>query len=194
VTLVGAEHWRTRNVARNVARALTLQRRYAEALPWLDRAIAVPVGSRDPGPVGTWGKRVSRAEVLFRLGRREEALAEAATAVGHLEKLAAADVADASWTLATARVRWGRMSSEAGHPREAEAPLMAALAWLDRAGTDAARRAEAACELARARLLQGGDGKDALRQCLPTYRAWGLAEPEVVEALEQLLDGSARPR
>ena len=47
VALVGEEHWRTRNVARNVGRALALQRRYAEALPWMDRSIVVPAGSGD---------------------------------------------------------------------------------------------------------------------------------------------------
>jgi serine/threonine-protein kinase len=191
VSLVGEDHWRTRNVARNVGRALALQQRYAEAVPWLDRAIAVPAGTSDPGPVGTWGKRASRAQVLFRLGRRHEALAEASAAVAGLEPLAAADVADAPWTLATARVRLGRMLSEAGRPREAEPLLGAALEWLDRAGTDTARRAEASCELARAQILQGRRSGDALDRCLPVYRAWGLAEREVVEALERLADASA---
>ena len=107
-----------------------------------------------------------------------------------LEPLAAADVADAPWALATARVVLGRMLSEAGRPREAEPPLTAALEWFDRAGTDTARRAEATCELARARILQGRGAGDALRRCLPVYRAWGLAAPEVVEALERL---AARP-
>jgi serine/threonine-protein kinase len=191
VSLVGKDHWRTRNVARNVGRALALQQRYAEALPWLDRAIAVPLGSGDPGPVGTWGKKATRAQVLFRLGRREEALAEARAAVAGLEPLAAADVADAPWTLATARVRLGRLLNEAGHPREAEPALAAAQEWFDRAGTDTARRAEATCELARAQILQGRRSGDALSRCLPVYGAWGLAEREVVEALERLVAGSA---
>ena len=191
VVLVGEQHWRTRNVARNVGRALALQRRYADALPWLDRAIAVPSGSSDPGPVGTLGKRATRAQVLFRLGRRQEALAEATAAVEGLEPLAASDVADAPWTLATARVRLGRMLSELGRPREAEPPLAAAVAWFDRAGTDTARRAEASCELARAQILQGRHSADVLGRCLPVLRAWGLAEPEVVEALERLADRSA---
>ena len=190
VLLVGEAHWRTRNVARNIGWALALQQRHAEALPWLDRAIAVPVGSRDPGPVGTWGKRATRAQLLFRLGRRSEAFAEATAAVAGLEPLAAADVADAPWTLATARLRLGRMLNEAGRPREGEPRVAAALEWFDRAGTDTARRAEATCELARARVLQGRRTGDAFDRCLPVYRAWGLAEREVVEALERLVDGS----
>jgi hypothetical protein len=193
VSLVGEGHWRTRNVARNLGRALALQQRYAEALPWLDRAIAVPVGSSDPGPVGTWGKRARRAQVLFRLGRRGDGLAEAAAAVAALERLAAADMADASWTLATARVLLGRMLTEAGRPLQAEPPLAAAVEWFDRAGTDTARRAESTCELARARILQGRRSADALSGCLPVYRAWGLAEREVVEALERLVEGSGIP-
>lgn len=190
LVLVGEHHWRTRNVARNIGSTLALQRRFREALPWLDRAIAVPEGGSDPGPVGTWGKRATRAEVHFRLGHRSQALAEAAAAVAGLEPLAAAEVADAAWTLATVRVRLGRLLSEAGRPREAEVPLAAAVQWFDRAGTDAARRAGATCELARARILQGRRAADALERCLPVYRAWGLADPEVVEALEQL---AARP-
>ena len=188
VRLVGEGHWRTRNVARNIARALALQQRYAEALPWLDRAIAVPPGTSDPGPVGTLGKRATRAHILFRLGRRTEAFAEATAAVAGLEPLAAAEVADAPWTLATVRVRLGRMLNEAGRPGEAEPPLAAALEWFDRAGTDTARRAEASCELARAQVLQGRRGGDVLERCLPVYRAWGLAEHEVVEALERLVE------
>ena len=102
VALVGEEHWRTRNVARNVGRALALQRRYAEALPWMDRSIVVPAGRQDEGRVGSWGKRAQRAEVLFRLGRREEALAEATVAVSALER--AGEVA----TWPTRRGRWPR--------------------------------------------------------------------------------------
>jgi hypothetical protein len=44
---------------------------------------------------------------------------EAAAAVAGLEPLAAAEAADAAWTLATARVRLGLLS-EGGRPREAE--------------------------------------------------------------------------
>ena len=101
-------------------------------------------------------------------------------------------MADAAWTLATAQVLLGRMLTEAGRPREAEPPLRAALEWLDRAGTDKPRQAEASCELARARILQGSDAGDAIGKCLPVYRAWGLAEQEVVDALERLNKGSAR--
>ena len=52
-----------------------------------------------------------------------------------------------------------------------------------------ARRAEASCELGRARVLQGGRAEDRqrLRECLPIYRAWGLADREVVAAIESLV-------
>jgi serine/threonine-protein kinase len=193
--LVGDGHWRTRNVARNLGCTLALQRRYADALPWFERAMAVPPWSEDAKGVGISGMRAQRASALFRLGRRAEAIAEATAAVTALERLAPA-TADAAWTLAMAQVRLGRMLAEAGRPREAEVPLRAALELLDRAATDQPRRAEATCELARARLLQARDPADAQRlgECLPVYRAWGLADREVVEALERLAKGTTASR
>src|SRR5262245_7996748 len=67
--LLGDEHWRTRNVKRNVGRSLALQQRYAESLPWMDRASGTIVGapSRD---AEHWGIRAQRAQVRFRLGDR----------------------------------------------------------------------------------------------------------------------------
>ena len=188
-SLLGQDHWRTRNVARNVGRALALQQRYAEALPWMDRALATTVG--DPSTdAGRWGIRAQRAQVLFRLGRREEALAEATAAVESLQRLPEADAASA---LGLARVVLGRMLVEMGRPREAERALAAAVDDLETLGPNHPQRAEASCELGRARALQGGRAGDwqRLEQCLPIYRAWGLADREVVAALERLL--AARP-
>ena len=70
--------------------------------------------------------------------------------------------------------------------------------WYEAHGADVSRRAEAACELARARLLQrdSAEERQRLAQCLPVYRAWGLAEPETVRALESIrlaAVASARP-
>ena len=41
VALLGEKHWRIRNLARNVGRILALQQHYDEALPWMDRALAI---------------------------------------------------------------------------------------------------------------------------------------------------------
>jgi eukaryotic-like serine/threonine-protein kinase len=184
-TLYGESHWRTRNVARNVGRALELQQRYAEALSWMDRATVRTVGGEPGDDFGAWLMRAQRAQVLFRLGRREEALAEATSAV---ESLPGWAHARAPWTLATARVLLGRMLVEAGRPREAEPVLAAALDHFVGDEPEHARRAEASCELGRARLLQGGRAEDRqrLRECLPIYRAWGLADRESVAAIEKL--------
>ena len=52
--------------------------------------------------------------------------------------------------------------------------------------------ADAECELGRAQVLQGAipEGRAALERCLPIYRAWGLADREVVRSLERLLADS----
>ena len=42
VALLGEDHWRVSNIARNIGRILALQQQYEEALPWMDRAIACP--------------------------------------------------------------------------------------------------------------------------------------------------------
>jgi serine/threonine protein kinase/tetratricopeptide (TPR) repeat protein len=179
--LLGDDHRRTRNVARNVGRALVLQQRYAEALTWMDRALGADA-SEDAGVLGI---RAQRAHLLFRLGRKEEAIALAAASVTSLEGLARDDTAA---MLAGARVLLGRMLIEVDRPGAAEPILNAALQWLDRLGADHPQRAEAACELARVRVLNGArvEGLTQLRQCLPVYKSWGLAEREVVTALERL--------
>ena len=89
----------------------------------------------------------------------------------------------------SSRLLLGRMLNETGRPREAEPAVGAALREFDPLGPTHPQRAEAACELARARLLQQRRDEDRrlLSECLPTYRAWGLAEPQVVTSLERLL-------
>jgi len=188
VALVGEDHWRTRNVARNVGRALALQQRYAEAVPWMDRALPAAAGGAEDA--GVLGLRAQRAQILFRVGRRAEAVEEATAAVDALERLPASD---GERGLAGARVLLGRMLVESGRSGEAEPRLTAAFAWLERLGPEHPQRAEGSCELARVRLLRGGgvEERRRLTHCLPIYRAWGLAEPEVVRALERLL--LARP-
>ena len=91
-SLLGEDHWRTKNIARNVGRALALQQRYAEALPWMDRASA-PAANDEAWNARRGGILAQRAQVLFRLGRREAALAEARTALEMAERLPPADAA-----------------------------------------------------------------------------------------------------
>ena len=183
--LLGEEHWRTRNTARNVGRAFVFQRRYAEALEWMDRASAGGDLADPHLAAGRWGMRAQRAHVLFRLGRRQEALAAATEATTALERL---PIESAAWPLAFSRVLRGRMLVEIGRPAHAEAPLIAALGYFESADGHRRYLAEASCELARARLLQSSRPEewDRLSQCLPVYRAWGLADMEVVESLDGL--------
>ena len=74
LALLGENHWRVRNIARNIGRILDLQGRYDEALPWMDRAIAIGTNTSEIEDAGLEGMRAQRAWILFRLGRRAEAL------------------------------------------------------------------------------------------------------------------------
>jgi hypothetical protein len=89
VALLGENHWRVRNLARNVDRILVLQGHYDEALPWMDRALASPRNQKSSGDPGLEGIRAQRAWMVFRLGRRDEALDQAAGAVSALERVLA---------------------------------------------------------------------------------------------------------
>jgi serine/threonine-protein kinase len=189
VDTVGDGHWRTRNAARNVGRILALQQRYAESLTWMDRAIAVPIGldrSRDPGLQSIVSQR---AAIVFRLGRREEAVRELRRSAA---VLATMSVAEADGVRAANSLMLARALNDIGQPAEAEARLAATAAWYDRFTGDQPSRAEAECERARARVLQGfvDEGRARLDRCLPIYRRWGLAEREVVDALAAV----SRPR
>lgn len=188
-TLFGERHWRTSNVARNIGRSFALRGRYEEAVTWMDQAIAA-LSAVDPadlpdGRTGLYGMRAQRALMLFRLNHRQDALAQAAAAVADLEPLRSAN---ATRQLVISRVILGRMLNESGRSREAEPILTMALADLERLGPRHPQYAEALCERSRARLLQGTGTADRQRldECLPIYRSWGLAEPEVVAALEAL--------
>jgi serine/threonine-protein kinase len=191
LSLVGENHWRTRNVSRNVGRTLFLQRRYAEALPWMDRALPTPAEEAAGGRPQTF-VRAQRALVLFRLGRRAEAVAETKYALQMLERV---NTPEAAPPLAGTRVLLGRMLVEMDRPGEALAPLEAAADWTGHLGPGNPQHAEATCELARARILRGGRDEDwqRLQQCLPVLRTWGLADPEAVAGLERLA-ASPSPR
>ncbi len=184
--LAGEHHWRTRNMARNVGRVLALQQRYAEALPWLDRAIAAQIPTEPADDAGRMGIRAQRAAVWFRLGHQDAAIAELTRIVEALPKArnAQSDTVEA-WT----RILLARALNDAGHPARAEQALLPARKWFERYEPSHPRRAEVACELGRARILQHADGVEraSLARCLADYRRWGLAEPEVVASIERVL-------
>ena len=188
-SLFGERHWRTANVARNVGRSLALQQRYQEAVAWMTQAIdtlsAVDPADLPNGPAGLFGMRAQRAQMLFRLNRRQDGMAQAAVAVADLERL---PPANAARQLAASRVLLGRMLNETRRPRDAEPTLTKALGGLENLGPTHPQYAEALCELTRARLLQRASASDRERldECLPIYRHWGLAERDVVAALEAL--------
>ena len=188
-SLFGERHWRTANVARNVGRSLALQQRYQDGVAWMTQAIDT-LSSVDPadlpnGRAGLFGMRAQRAQMLFRLNRRQDGMAQAAAAVADLERLPSANAAR---PLAASRVLLGRMLNETRRPREAEPTLTKALGGLENLGPTHPQYAEALCELTRARLLQRASASDRERldECLPIYRHWGLAERDVVAALEAL--------
>lgn len=189
VALLGGDHWRVRNIARNIGRISALQDQWDEALRWMDRAIAIgaqKTGSQDPG---FEGMKAQRAWILFRLGRRAEGLEAVRGAVSALEQMK--DPND-GYALAFSRVLLARMLDTMGRPDQAERPARAALVWFERWGRDHPGYADAECELGRARVLQGAipEGRVALERCLPIYRAWGQADREVVRSIERLLVAS----
>jgi hypothetical protein len=97
--------WQARVLAderRNIGRSLALQQRYAEALPWMYRAIS----NAEPG-VGAVVMRAQRALILHRLGRRETT-AEIASAIESLERLSSPETAR---RLASAQLLLGRILS-----------------------------------------------------------------------------------
>jgi eukaryotic-like serine/threonine-protein kinase len=188
-TLLGDTHWRLRNVARNIALVIGMQGRENEALPWLDRAVSIRSESPAAEDPGRMGIRAQRALVLFRVGRREEALAEVQAAIAALRGMK--DTLAPYW-LAHGRANHGRMLLELDRASEAEPLLRDALAFFDRFRPDPRRQAEVGCLLGWARTLQGAreEGAAALEQCLPVYRAWGQADRRLVAKLDALLAGT----
>jgi serine/threonine-protein kinase len=192
LTLLGEEHWMTVNVARNVGWILALEGRYAEALDWMDRAIAAL--ARSPG----WdGRRIQlhmsgrRGVILHRLGRSAEGLAAIEAA---LAGVSASRVPDPAPLVTELRIWGAAVLIESGRAADGEAFARAALAGASSAMTDEPMRAtQAECMLgwALAASGRGDEGRRLLRSCLPAYRAWGLADPKIVASLDALVGGGA---
>jgi serine/threonine-protein kinase len=186
VALFGENHWRIRNIARNIGQLLALQQRYPEALAWMDRAVAIHADTTSSDYAGLEGVRAQRAWILFRLGRRSEALDAVSRAVSALE--GTKDSND-GFALAFSRILLARVLTETGRPAEAEAPARAAMAWFERWGRNHPKYADAECEVGRAQMLQGhaAEGRALVAHCLPIYRPWGQADRHILESLERLL-------
>ena len=118
VSLLGEDHWRVRNNARNIGRILTLQEQYDEALPWMDRAVAIGMNRATAEDPGLEGMRSQRAWILFRLGRRAEALEAVTAAVSALERM---KQPNDGYALAFSRVLRARILVGMGRPDQAEA-------------------------------------------------------------------------
>jgi eukaryotic-like serine/threonine-protein kinase len=188
--LLGENHWRTANVARSVGAILALQERYADALPWIDKGIAI--ARRGPSSSGrTMELKMEgrRSMVLLRLGRGEEALRALRTAMTELEALEGDQAVQA---LTDLRAFHALALIETGRPAEAEAPARQALAAFDALGNEKSR-AWAECLLGWALVLSGrrGEGRAALARCLPLYREWGLADPGMVAGIGRALAAPA---
>ena len=181
-----------RNIARNIGRILALQQQHDEALPWMDRAIAIGGSQRRSEDPGLEGMRAQRAWILFRLGRRAEALEAVTAAVSALERMK--DPND-GYALAFSRAllrtdaerdgaaRRGRASSTRRRWRGSNAGAATIPVTPMRNASWDARR----CFRARSPREE-----PTLERCLPIYRAWGQADREIVESIERLLVDSAR--
>ena len=122
-SLLGDDPLAHANVARNVGRALALQQRYADALPWMDRGARKACGRRWVARAGWWGIRAQRAQVLFRLGRRERS----AGGGDGCRRVAGAAAANDSGVAAlhSPACCSGECWNEMGRPHEAERALTA---------------------------------------------------------------------
>ncbi len=158
----------------------------------MDRAIAIRRNPSLDEYTSLEGIRAQRAWILYRLGRRDEALEQATAAVSALERM---KDSSAGYVLAFSRSLLARILNELGRPEDAEPAARAAIAWFERYGPAHPKYADAECQLGRAQVLQGktAEGRAAIGRCLPIYRAWGLADRDDVAAIERLLASSARP-
>ena len=155
--------------------------RYAEALSWMDRALAVaarlPNAIRNPGLFGIASQRSCHP---FRMvPRRGDArTAHAGSA------LAAMKTSRPRACVSGSRCCSARALNDTGRPAEADLCLAA-----PPRGSSASPEPSAAggsrCERARSQILAKSGSPEAhavLDRCLPIYRRWGMAEREIVAA------------
>jgi tetratricopeptide (TPR) repeat protein len=188
VEIFGEAHWRTANTARNIGRVYELERRYAEALSWLDRAATFYAAAENPGNTNVLYIRAQMGPVLLRLGRGTDAERLLTDVLARLTPRQHEVGPD---RIADVRLWLGRTLVERKKPRPAIDHLSAAVAHRERVlAGDHPRLAEARCELGRARaaLHEVAAARELLAACLPIYRSWGLADPVVLAQAARALD------
>jgi tetratricopeptide (TPR) repeat protein len=174
----GPEHGDTANALRNVARAKQLQRRAAEALPLLRRALAI--AARHWQPRGVAALRAQTARAAWVVERTPRALQELEDAAR--EVVAVATAAGDRYP-ADALTALGLSLHEAGRACDAVVPLRDALA---RRGGAAATATpgfglETRCALRLAERACGQPTAAAeLGACAADLPRWGLADPELL--------------
>ena len=187
VRLVGEDHRQVANTARNVGRLLQLQQRYEEALPHLQnaRAISGRLNGKTHRLTGYMSGQLGM--ILLDLGRLDEALQTVQEAVGIIEN----DIPEEGHSYrADGQVWLGRAFLAKAIPDEAEPLLRLALAYRQATlRADHPKIAEAQCLLGRALAMQDrhADAEVLLREGYPIFKAWGLAEANIVEQIRQSL-------
>ena len=187
VRLVGEDHRQVANTTRNVGRLLQLQQRYDEALLYLQDALAI--SQRVDGEIHriTGYMMGQLGMILLDLGRLDEALQTVQEAVGIIEN----DIPEEGHSYrADGQVWLGRAFLAKAIPDEAEPLLRLALAYRQATlRADHPKIAEAQCLLGRALAMQGrhADAEVLLREGYPIFKAWGLAEANIVEQIRRSL-------
>jgi Tetratricopeptide repeat len=184
--VLGEDHWRTVNVVRNIGWILALQRRDAEALKWMDRALA---SLRRMAHLEHRKMRFHvqgrRARILLRLGHPKEAVEILeSTLAAHTE----AKVPGSEYIGTDLRMGMALVLLETGRAAGAVPHARAAVAAVEREPMHDPTRAQAECLLGGA-LVQSGaaaEGRALLDRCLPVYRAWGLADTRLVASLDAI--------
>jgi tetratricopeptide (TPR) repeat protein len=172
----GPRHWKVANASRNVGQLLAFQGRYAEGLPFIERAIAIKaeLGETDRSYEYLRGQR---ALMLVGAGREAEGIPILQRVWERMESTQGPGgpgyTADATVWLGIARLH-------TGNPVAAEDLFRQAVeireSILD---GDHPRVAEARCGLGASLAARGRDEEAAalLGGNVERYRAWGLAHP-----------------
>jgi tetratricopeptide (TPR) repeat protein len=197
--LLGPEHWETSNVARNLARMLEMQGRYAEALPLMREAYQAVRQRVDDGGRGAAVLGGQLGVLLARTGERAEGLGLLRKAYRELDAMFPSGhhhVADTAVALARALLAGQATRAEVG-----EAERMAGRAVEIRSaqlGADHPKLAEARCWLGIVLAAQGrrDEAQPLLGEALPVFARWGMADPadlrEARRRLAEVESGSSR--